>query len=81
MSNADLRDFEPEYTATVDGLTIQIEKLGGGTLGRTYAGSWRYIATDATGTELGRGQDFTTGTPYTHAEAAELIADHFRDGA
>lgn len=79
MSNADLRDFEPEYTTTADdGLTIQIEKLGGGTRGRTYAGSWRYIVTDATGTELGRGQDFSTGTPSTHAEAAELIADSFR---
>ena len=81
MSYTDLRDFEPEYTATDAGLTIQVEKLGGGTLGRAYTGSWRYVVIDATGTELGRGQDFTTGTPQTHAEAAALIADYFREGA
>lgn len=69
----------PEYTTTTDdSLTVHVDKLGGGTLGRAYDGSWRYIVTDAAGTELGRGQDFTTGTPKTHAEAAELIADHFR---
>ncbi|MFI5614720.1 hypothetical protein [Amycolatopsis sp. NPDC051903] len=70
-----------EYTSTHDGLTVHVEKVGGGTLGRTYTGSWGYVVTDSASTELGRGQDFTTGTPKTHAETALLIAEHFRDAA
>jgi hypothetical protein len=78
MSYTDLRDFEPEYTTTTDnGLTVQIEKLGGGTVGNAYAGLWRYIVTTASGTFVARGQDVATGMPHTHAEVAEMVADSF----
>lgn len=71
----DLRDFQPEYAATVDGLNVQVEKLGGGVPGRVYDGTWRYIVADASGTELARGQDFVTGMPKTHAAVAETLAE------
>lgn len=81
MAYRDLRDFAPELVAQADsGLIVQVEKLGGGTLGRAYTGAWRYIVSDAAGRELGRGQDIETGMPHTHAEVAVLIADFFADG-
>lgn len=82
MSYTDLRDFaaEASFTFDVEGtdVKIEIEKLGGGTVGRAYDGTWRYIVT-ADGSEMTRGQDFTTGTPKTHQEAAALIIDALSD--
>lgn len=79
MSYTDLRDFEPEYTYTAsDGSTVQVEKLGGGMVGRKYAGTWRYILSDADGVELTRGQDYTVGMPHTHAWVAEDIREILR---
>lgn len=78
MSYTDLRDFFAEYqTVTDTGLTVQIEKMGGGTPGKAYTGTWRYIVTDARGIEVGRGQDLETGMPKTHAQAALLAAEYF----
>lgn len=80
MSYTDLRDFESELTATLDdGLTVSIEKLGGGTLGHSYTGTWRYIVTDSDGDEVGRGQDLETGMPKTHAEVVNIVAGYFRE--
>lgn len=79
MSHTDLRDFYPEYTYTTDqGVTVQIEKLGGGTLGKSYPGTWRYIVT-RTGRELARGQDLETPIPHTHKQAAVIVADYFTE--
>jgi hypothetical protein len=79
MSYTDLRDFAPEYTASGfwqgESVRIELEKLGGGTVGRAYEGTWRYVVTDAAGDEIARGQDLHTGTPKTHAEAALILAD------
>lgn len=81
MAYKDLRDFAPELVAqATSGLVVQVEKLGGGTLGYAYTGTWRYIVSDAVGRELGRGQDFGTGMPHTHAEVAIMIADFFDHG-
>lgn len=80
MSYTDLRDFSAEYSyESPDGLTVKVEKLGGGMVGGSYAGTWRYIVTDADGSEVARGQDCETGMPHTHAEAAETIAEYFAD--
>lgn len=81
MAYTDLRDFEQEYEHTDPdtGLHVQLEKLGGGTLGRTYTGNWRYIITTADGIELARGQDLTTPLPRTHAQAAVIALDYFTD--
>lgn len=78
MSYTDLRDFEREYVTEIDGYTIEIEKLGGGTVGRECTGTWRYRVIDAGGDIVAKGQDCTTGTPHTHAYVAnEIIAKYF----
>lgn len=78
MSYTDLRDFAEEFkTTTDDGLTVQIEKLGGGTVGKAYTGTWRYIVTNESGVEVARGQNFETGMPHTHAEVAVMVSDEF----
>lgn len=77
MSYRDLRDFAEEFKTDVDGLTVMIEKLGGGTVGNAYTGTWRYIVLSESGTEVARGQDMETGMPHTHAEVAEIVAENF----
>lgn len=78
MSYTDLRDFVAEYMiVTGDGLTIHIEKLGGGTVDKAYTGTWRYVVKNANGIEVGRGQDVETGMPHTHAYVASLVAERF----
>lgn len=84
MSYADLRDFMPEYIVIVTDYkevhkyTIQVEKLGGGTFGQKYSGAWRYIVW-RNGQEIGRGQDFESGTALSHREAAVQIISFFTD--
>lgn len=74
MSYTDGRDFEPEYTCMVDNMrvVVEIEKLGGGTLGRAYEGTWRYRVTYPDGREV-FGQDLTTGTPKYHAQIPGIL--------
>lgn len=79
MSYTDLRDFSPEYAASRGDLRIQVEKLGGGTLGRDYDGVWRYVVSDQHGTELVRAQDFKAGTPLSHHVVSMRIAEYFDD--
>jgi hypothetical protein len=70
-------DDEFEYSDSFgpDGYFVEISKLGGGTTGQAYSGSWLYRVSDPTGLVLGEGVDFFTGTPKTHAQAArEVIA-------
>lgn len=77
MSYTDGRDFEPEYTAMVDNMrvVIEVEKLGGGTLGRAYAGTWRYRVTyRESGAEI-FGQDLHTGTPKYHSQIPGIVWD------
>lgn len=63
-----------EYqTVTPEGATVLVSKVGGGTLGRRYDGAWHYSYSRRDfHTE---GSDLHTGMPYSHSEAAELIAD------
>jgi hypothetical protein len=80
MSYTDLRDFEAEYVKCGQYLNVEIEKLGGGTLGKAYEGHWRYRVTEIeTGDVLYQGQDLHTGTPKTHAEAVRLLMDFLMD--
>lgn len=76
-------EFSPELTTYVlsdsgRDYEIAIEKVGGGTVGRSYEGYWHWLV-------LGTDdiQEMFTGTPKTHAEAAEIAADFLdalRDG-
>ena len=74
MSYTDLRDFHAEFETTEHGAKIEIEKLGGGTIGQTYVGTWRWRATFPGGRVI-QGQDLVTGMPKTHQQAAEILAD------
>ncbi len=76
MSYNDLRDFACEYERRHDDLTVQVEKLGGGTIGKAYHGIWRYLVFRH-GEEIARGQDYIAGIYVTHAEAARGIAECF----
>lgn len=69
-----------EYAIEVDGVLVRLTKLGGGTLGKAYVGSWAYVVTNRLGAVLDRGSDFTTGMPRTHVETAREIAAHFEEG-
>lgn len=58
-----------EYTATIGGLSITVDKDGGGTLGRSYEGNW--TITVQNGPVFVYDNDtLHTGTPKTHAEVA-----------
>lgn len=67
-------DGAPEYKATIGGLTVLVNKVGGGTLGRAYAGTWIVWVTNGS-VWVVDGEELRTGTPKTHAEAAVIAAD------
>lgn len=82
MSYTDLRDFCPEviypvgplYETGTSPIQIEIEKLGGGTLGKAYTGRWRWqVRVSDVVTEYG--QDLDIPTPHTHLQAAIALAD------
>lgn len=57
---------------------VEVEKMGGGTLNKAYDGTWKYQITFSDAVVF-EGEDLFTGTPHTHAEAAELAWDFFVD--
>lgn len=64
---------EPEYTAAIGGLSITVDKVGGGTLGRAYEGNW--TITVSNGPDYVYDSDtLHTGTPKTHAEVARIAS-------
>ena len=82
MSYADGRDFAPEYARTMpDGTLVEIEKLGGGEIGKQYEGTWRYRVTPyGEKDETFFRQDFRTSTPKDHAEALVILVDFLYEG-
>lgn len=77
--------FDPEliefHLRTDEGDTVDLYKLGGGTLGRSYEGLWGYRHVRGR-VEIASGQDLRTGTPKTHQEAALLViefSDHDKE--
>jgi len=85
MSYNDLRDFAPEFIAEdfFTGDRIEIEKLGGGAVGKKYSETWRFMVTDFGDPVMGvpsithKGQDLVTPVPCTHEDAAEFAAEYF----
>jgi hypothetical protein len=74
-----ISDVNLEATGrTEDIICVRIAKLGGGTLGKAYAGHWLYRVT-LPGDVIVEGQDFHTGTPKTHHEATVLVAEFVED--
>lgn len=69
---------EPEYTATIHGWNITVDKIGGGTLGRAYEGDW--TVTVLSGPEyVVDNEILSTRTPKTHAEVARLAYEFAAD--
>jgi hypothetical protein len=74
-------DDEWEHCKRCGPFAVYVSKVGGGTLGRSYEGAWHYQIVDyrdgspTWGLIVTRGSDLNTGTPATHAEAAEIVAD------
>lgn len=75
---------EYEYTTGVctDGtwdadVTVELSKVGGGTVGKAYEGVWVYRVSDADDSTLMEGADLHTGTPKTHAEVALIVYDFY----
>lgn len=75
-------DISPEFIAeNREGVRVEIEKIGGGIIGKAYAGDWQYrVTVPAWGGFMGNtydGTDLRTGTPKTHAEACAILCDMF----
>lgn len=70
LNGYDYDDLVEYETTTDDGLRIRLAKVGGGTLGREYAGLWAYSVND-----LPWADDLYTGTAKTHEAAAILLSE------
>ncbi len=64
--------IEPEHTAAHLGHTVEVSKVGGGTLGREYVGWWQYRIVLADGQS--EANMFESRSPYSHERAALVIA-------
>lgn len=62
-----------EYETMTEAGAVRVSKVGGGTIGRAYQGAWHY---HVRGTAF-RGSDLVTGSPTTHHEAAQTVADFY----
>lgn len=63
-----------EYTTTIDGLRVQVDKVGGGTLNRSYEGRWSVTVQNGS-VYIYDDDELTTGMPKTHAEVARIAAE------
>ena len=57
-------------------ILIGISKVGGGTLGESYSGSWSYVIT-CDGITVISGSDFFCGMPHDHEYTSRQVADYF----
>jgi hypothetical protein len=60
-------------------IILHISKVGGGTVGRAYAGNWAYCVI-VDGEETLHGDGLTTPLPRTHRQAARVLAAFAADG-
>ena len=78
-------DYEPETTFTLPALpgepdlTIQIAKVGGGTVGRAYTGYWQAVVTCAD-QEVYRTDQLHTTQACTHHDAARHLVGFISGG-
>src|SRR5688572_24989163 len=67
-----------DYTDT-DTYIIEVEKVGGGTFSKKYAGTWRYAIHRNGEMNWHDGGDFVSGVDISHREAAIQIIGYFTD--
>lgn len=60
-----------EYITTIQGLRIQVDKAGGGTVGKAYDGDW-FVTVENGPVYVYDNEELATGTPKTHAEVAHI---------
>jgi hypothetical protein len=63
-----------EYETVIHGLKIAVDKDGGGTLGREYAGDWSVTVMNGPEYVIDR-ETLHTGTPKTHTYVARMAYD------
>ena len=63
-----------EYTHTIEGFRVYVDKNGGGTLGKAYEGTWTVSVQNGPVWVLDN-DTLTTGTPKTHAEVARMAVE------
>ena len=74
----DAHEFIPESHFPQRHHYVAIMKVGGGTVGRRYEGSWLFTVMDTrNGRELSRGQ-MDSDTPVTHEEMAMIVNAEYR---
>lgn len=69
----------PEYASGTCGTRVEVSKMGGGTVGREYAGRWIYAVYDVLGTLVASGDDYITGMAHTHRWVARDIGSLYLD--
>ena len=70
-----MSDYEYRVNIPDTPLWVNISKVGGGTVGKSYEGTWEY---QITGPDvLFSNDDLRTGTPHTHEYVAALIPTFF----
>jgi len=66
---------EAEHVAVADELTVEVSKVGGGTLGREYVGWWQYrVVMPGEADEFGT---FECTVPMSHARAARYVSFYY----
>lgn len=58
---------------------VAVDKLGGGTLGREYTGTWEGFVYDSNANLIEK-VPITTGMPHTHWYVGTLISDEMWEG-
>lgn len=72
--------IDPEFVGGSFAWSVEVSKVGGGTVGREYVGAWQYRAC-LNGVEVARGADFTSGMPMTHHRVAREVWSLLREDA
>lgn len=67
-------DETAEYTTTIRGFKVTVDKDGGGTLGRAYDGTWTVSVMNGDVFEIDN-EELHTGIAKTHAQVARLAAE------
>jgi hypothetical protein len=63
-----------EYVGTINGLSVTVDKVGGGTLGRAYEGNWT-VSISKGERVFFNAANVRTGTARTHHEVASLAVE------
>lgn len=74
------RSRQCEYAAVsnLNDVAILVDKMGGGTVGREYNGTW-HVSVVVSGDVVWENDTLITGMPKTHAQVVEAAHDFYTD--